>query len=191
MGTPKAALTLGHPGDTFVRRLVRRFTEAGLPDIVIVTGAAAETVQRAAGPVRPPVRFEHNHDWATGQLTSLIAGLRERPGDVVEAAFVTLVDTPLVSASTITRLLAAWRHTRPPIARPSRGDEHGHPVVFDRVLFDRLRAADPRVGAKAVVRAHAQDILNVPVDDAGAFIDIDTPDDYQRTLRELRSVERL
>jgi molybdenum cofactor cytidylyltransferase len=62
---------------------------------------------------------------------------------------------------------------------------HGHPVIFDRRLFDELRACDPRVGAKAVVRGHAASIVNVPVDDAGAFVDIDTPADYQRALEQL------
>lgn len=186
MGTPKGALTLRHPGDTFVSRLVQRFMDAGVPDIVVVTGAAPDAVRRAAGPVRPPVRFEHNERWADGQLTSLHAGLRERPGEVLEAVLMTLVDVPLVSTATISRLLRVWRLQRAPIVRPARGDVHGHPVLFDRALFAELRAADPTVGAKAIVRAHAGAIINVPVDDHGAFVDIDTPDEYHAALRALQ-----
>lgn len=187
MGTPKAALTLHHPGDTFVGRLVLRFVEAGIPDIVIVTGAAVDAVRRAAGRVRPPVRFEHNQRWHDGQVTSIVAGLRPRAGDRLEAALVTLVDTPLVSADTIARVLHTWRVRRAPIVRPARGDHHGHPVLFDQTLFGELEAADVRVGAKAVVRAHAERIVNVPVDDPGAFVDVDTPDEYQDVLRKLVS----
>lgn len=186
MGTPKAALGLAHPGDTFVSRLVQQFIDAGLPDIVVVTGAAPDVVRRAAGRVRPPLRFVHNERWANGQLTSLIAGLQERHGEVLEAVLVTLVDAPLVAAGTIRRVLHTWRVERPPIARPARGDVHGHPVIFDRSLFADLRAADPQVGAKAVVRAHAAQIINVPSDDPGAFVDIDTPEDYQQALRDVR-----
>jgi molybdenum cofactor cytidylyltransferase len=186
MGTPKAGLSLGDPADTFVSRLIRRLIEAGLPDIVVVTGAQPSAVRLAAGRIRPPVRFEHNDNWAEGQLTSLIAGLAERPGDVLEAVLVTLVDAPLVSVATIQRVLETWRACRAPIVRPARGDVHGHPVIFDRSLFEELRAADPQIGAKAVVRAHASAIVNVPVDDAGAFLDIDTPDEYQDALRQLR-----
>ena len=186
MGSPKPALTLSRTGDTFVSRLVARMLEAGLPDIVVVTGAADDAVRGAAGRVRAPVRFIHNARWQEGQLTSLIAGIADRPGDVIEAALVTLVDTPLVSAPTITRVLEVWRRQRALIVRPARGAQHGHPVIFDAALFPQLRAADPRVGAKAVVRAHADAIVNVSIDDAGAFIDIDTPDDYQNVMRELR-----
>ena len=34
-------------------------------------------------------------------------------------------------------------------------------------------------GAKAVLRAHADEIVNVPVDDVGCVLDIDTPADYR------------
>jgi CTP:molybdopterin cytidylyltransferase MocA len=39
------------------------------------------------------------------------------------------------------------------------------------------------VGAKAVVRAHATEILNVAVDDPGAFADVDTPGEYDAAVR--------
>jgi CTP:molybdopterin cytidylyltransferase MocA len=43
-----------------------------------------------------------------------------------------------------------------------------------------LRHADPAHGAKPVVRGHASTTGDVAVDDPGAFIDIDTPEDYER-----------
>jgi molybdenum cofactor cytidylyltransferase len=186
MGRPKAGLPLPGAGETFLSRLLRRMLDARMPDIVVVTGSSADSVRASAGRVRPPVRFAHNDRWAEGQLTSLITGLHDRPGDVVEAALVTLVDVPLVSVSTIELLVATWRRNRAPIVRPARGNVHGHPVIFDRAVFDALRRADPQVGAKAVVRAHANAIANVPVDDEGAFVDIDTPEEYRDALRELR-----
>jgi molybdenum cofactor cytidylyltransferase len=186
MGRPKAGLPLSDGADTFLSRLLRTFTAAGIPDIVVVTGSSPDAVRAAAGRVRHPVRFEYNARWTDGQLTSLLTGLRERPGDVVEAALVMLVDAPLVTPATVARLVKTWREHRAPIVRPARGDEHGHPVLFDRALFGELRAADPTRGAKAVVRAHAAEIVNVPVDDPGAFLDIDTDAEYREALRGLR-----
>jgi CTP:molybdopterin cytidylyltransferase MocA len=55
-------------------------------------------------------------------------------------------------------------------------------VIFDRSVFDDLRSADPNVGAKAVFALHRDRVLNVQVDDPGAFEDIDTPEDYERVL---------
>jgi CTP:molybdopterin cytidylyltransferase MocA len=186
MGRPKAALPLSDDADTFARRLVRALLAAGITDIVVVTGAHPREVAAALGPPDARVRLVHNEDWAGGQLTSLRAALAapSRSGEAapVEAILVALVDTPLVSSQTITAVVEAWRSTRAPIVRPARGDEHGHPVLFDQSLFQELLQADPAVGAKAVVRAHAAAILNVPIDDPGAYVDVDTEDEY-RALR--------
>ena len=95
----------------------------------------------------------------------------------------TLIDVPLVRSHTVAAVLAEWRRTRAPIVRPAHGERHGHPVVFDRAVFADLRAADLNVGAKAVFATYAARIVNVDVNDAGAFIDIDTPEEYQRVMR--------
>jgi len=194
MGSPKAALPLAHGSDTFLARLLRTYVVAGLPEIIVVTGSNAEVVRAAAGPADPRVRFVHNDAWSTGQLSSLAAAVdapvqASRASDrLLEAVMMTLVDVPLVSPDTCRRVLAAWRATRAPIVRPARGDVHGHPVIFDRALFDELRAADREAGAKAVVRAHAGDIVNVPIDDDGAFLDIDTVPEYQAALERWHAV---
>jgi len=185
IGRPKAALPLRHRGDTFLARIIRTLFDAGLPEIVVVTGAAAEVVRQAAGRVDRRVRFAYNAHWEVGQLSSLLAGLSGSAA-LTEAALVTLVDVPLVNASTVRKVVHQWRLSRAPIVRPSNRERHGHPVIFDRTLFEALRAADPNVGAKAVVRAHQDTTVNVPVDDPGAFLDIDTDEEYRAALRQLR-----
>ena len=55
-------------------------------------------------------------------------------------------------------------------------------MIFNRSIFGELRRADPSKGAKSVVRAHAAEEVNVDVDDEGALIDIDTPEDYERFI---------
>lgn len=195
MGRPKAGLPLAHCADTFLARILQTLTAAPLPDIAVVTGAAPDAVHAAAGRIRPPVRFVRNDRWQAGQLASIQAGLGERPGEQLEALLVALVDIPLFSVATVRQVLAAWRATGAPIVRPARGEEHGHPVLFDRALFDALWSADPSVGAKAVVRAHAPHIVNVEVDDEGAFTDVDTVEEYhalrRRVLPEDRAAEVL
>lgn len=182
MGHPKALLPFD-AGDTFVSRLARTFREAGVDDVLVVaaTDGPVEAIRSALAVVPPEPRIVLNPDPSRGQLSSLLTGLGaiDRPG--VDALLVTLVDVPLVGVATVRALLEAYAATRAPIVRPSRRDDsaHGHPVVFDRSVFDALRAADPRTGAKPVVRALEAEIENVPVDDRGAFLDVDTPADYR------------
>ena len=182
MGQPKAALPLGGPGETVLSRGVRAMLAAGVPRVVVIAGAHPGAVRQALPTPDPRVAVVENPAWATGQLSSLLRGLAAVDAPDLEAVLMTLADVPLVAPSTIRRLVDTWRESRAPIVRPARGETHGHPVLFDRRLFAELRAADPAAGAKPVVRAHAGEVVNVPVDDEGAFLDLDTPEDYERAL---------
>jgi len=68
--------------------------------------------------------------------------------------------------------------TRAPIVRPAIGDRHGHPVLFDRSVFDELRRAPLEHGAKVVAHEHADRLINVEVSDTRCLIDVDTPAEY-------------
>jgi molybdenum cofactor cytidylyltransferase len=180
MGRPKAALPLGDQGETVLSRGVASLLSAGVPRVAVVAGAHVDAVQRSLLVRDQAVRIVEHARWRDGQLSSLLCGLDAVDGPDLEALLVTLVDVPLVSPDTTRRLVRAWRDTGAPIVRPARGGEHGHPVLFDRRVFAELRAADPRRGAKLVVHAYADELLNVPVTDEGAFLDLDTPADYER-----------
>lgn len=183
MGQPKAALSLGSGGRTVLSTAVNTLLDAGLPSITVVAGAHADAVRTAWPRPHPRVRIIDHPGWAEGQLSSLVAGLTAVEDPELEAVLVTLVDVPLVTAATVRAVVAAWRTTRAPIVRPVDGRLHGHPVIFDRSVFEELRSADLAVGAKAVFAAHVAEILDVPVSDPGAFEDLDTPEDYRRVLR--------
>lgn len=184
MGTPKALLP-DADGRAFVARIVRTFATAGVDDIIIVTGSQHDAIAAAVTADRPPVapRLVRNPDPSRGQLSSLWTAL-----DVIdpraEGLLMTLVDVPMLRASTIRAVIDAWRTQRAPIVRPAMGDRHGHPVLFDRAIFDELRRAPLSQGAKTVVHAHAHRLINVPVDDPGALVDIDTPGDYDRVMNK-------
>ena len=185
MGSPKAAL-LTPDGATFVGRLVTTLRDAGVDDLVIVTGrhhdAVVESIARDHRSTTP--RIVRNPDPSRGQLSSLLTGMEIVMTPQTDAMLMTLVDVPLVRVSTVTAVIDEWRRTRAPIVRPAIGDRHGHPVIFDRVLFDELRRAPLDAGAKSVVRAHEHEIVNVPVDDEGCVRDVDTPSDYEEMRGE-------
>ncbi len=182
MGRAKALLP-DRDGVPFVVRCARTLNDAGAAPVLVVTrpdthdavaAALAELTTHAA------VSVLVNADPDRGQLSSLQTGL-DAAADA-DGLLVTLVDVPFVSVETVRAVTAAWVRTRAPIVRPSRGDVHGHPVLFDRVAFGALSRAPLDEGAKPVVRGYAAAIVNVPVDDDGAFVDLDTPDDYRGAL---------
>jgi molybdenum cofactor cytidylyltransferase len=181
MGSPKAMLALGER-ETFLSRIIRTFHDARVEEVIVVVGHQAEAIRTSLSTTGVTARFVDNPDYRSGQFSSLVTGLDavERPG--VSAVLVTLVDVPLVTAATVDAVVAHYRRTHAPIVRPTRGIEHGHPVLIARSLFAELRRADPLGGAKPVVRAHASAAGDIAIDDAGAFLDIDTADEYRRVF---------
>lgn len=190
MGQAKAALPFGQTGETVLSRIVSTILAGGVPTVIVVAGAHIDAVRHAMPRHESRARVVEHPGWEQGQLSSLIAGLDAIDEPLLEAVLVTPVDVPLVTPFTVAAVISAWRRTHAPIVRPASpstslrasAQRHGHPVIFDRSVFNDLRAADPQVGAKAVFFTHRDRILNVEVRDAGAFEDIDTPEDYQRIL---------
>ena len=182
MGRAKALLPTNTAGETFVGRIVRTLREGGVDDVLVVAAGEAAAITRALAGERPPPRVAVNDTPDLGQLSSLQAALQvvDRPG--VGGLLVTLVDVPLVSVGTVRALLDAYRRTRAPVVRPVRRGRHGHPVIFDRVVFDELRQVGAGEGAKTVVRAHRAESFDVAVEDDGPFLDIDTRADYERVF---------
>jgi molybdenum cofactor cytidylyltransferase len=181
MGRPKATLPVSD-SHTFLTRIVRTFLDSGVDDVIVVVGHDADAIAASFSESGLPARFVVNREYDRGQLSSLLAGLNviDRPG--VAAVLMTLVDVPLVSSSTVRAVIDAYRRTGVPIVRPTSGDRHGHPLLIDRSVFAALRAADFKSGAKPVVRAYASAIGDIPIEDEGAFTDIDTEEEYRKTI---------
>jgi CTP:molybdopterin cytidylyltransferase MocA len=179
MGRLKATLPLPG-GDTFVTRVVRTLLAGGAHEVVTVLGHQAESVREVLERSGLPTRVAINAAYHDGQLSSLLVGLDALNRDDVEAMLLMLVDVPLVSVRTVSTVLERYRVTHAPIVRPVSGSRHGHPVLIARSLFSLLRAADPREGAKPIVRAHVSPAGDVEVDDEGAFFDVDVPEDLNR-----------
>lgn len=208
MGTPKALLP-DPDGRPFAARLVRTFAAADITGVVIVTGSQHAAIVDAMAADRPPITpaFVTNPQPSLGQVSSLWIGLdaaerlaAPKPhlvrrsaqheggsgegGPGLEGVLVTPVDIPMIRPSTIRLVIETWQRTHAPVVRPAVGARHGHPVLFDRALFDALRRAPLTEGARAVVHANGDRVVDVPVDDEGCLVDVDTPADYEAILRK-------
>jgi molybdenum cofactor cytidylyltransferase len=178
MGRPKSLLPCGGSGLTFVASVLAALREGGVEDAIVVGRAEDDAVRLEVE--THGGRFVENPRPDDGQLSSLVAGLNVADHPGVRGVLVTPVDVPLIEGRTVAALLAAFNTSAAPIVRAAHRGRHGHPVIFSRAVFGDLRRADASVGARAVVRAHADAVVDVEVDDPAALADVDTPEDYQR-----------
>jgi len=183
MGTPKALLKIGE--QTFLRHIVEQLHSARITDIVVVLGAGAEEVRKSLTWFDGKIAL--NSDWQKGQLTSIISGLNKLDPaatgpDEIRGAMICPVDHPLISQSILVDLLQGYWKSHKKIIVPVFRETRGHPVIFSKDLFDEIRHAPADVGARAVVYNHPDDLHEVPVNEEGVIINIDTQEDYKKYI---------
>jgi CTP:molybdopterin cytidylyltransferase MocA len=55
-------------------------------------------------------------------------------------------------------------------------------VIFSKQLFGELLSAPEETGARAVVWAHAGEVLEVPTDEEGVILNLNDPDMLKRAI---------
>lgn len=160
------------------RPLVRMVTEEAIASrarpVVVVIGHDGERVEAAIEGLS--VQRVYNPDFAGGLSTSLKAGLAALPRDV-DGAIVCLGDMPQVRAELIDKLLAAFDPEHGAlVVVPSIEGMRGNPVVWSRRFFPELMALEGDVGARHLIARYPEAVVEVPVTDKAALIDVDTPE---------------
>lgn len=147
--------------------------EAFLPPFV-VTGHRADSVSGALYGL--PHQLVANPDFTSGMASSLKAALAHCGGDT-ELLLVCLGDMPFVQPSTFAALTeTANRLSEAKIFIPTFNGKRGNPVVWHRDMFGALAEIEGDKGGRDVIHANAPLVCEVPVDDPGILIDLDTPE---------------
>ncbi|WP_327035845.1 nucleotidyltransferase family protein [Micromonospora ureilytica] len=171
-GQPKALVELD--GEPLVRRAIRLLRDGGCAPVHVVLGAGADEVPDLPGAV--PVRHDR---WPDGLGSSLLRGLASLPADV-PAAVVVLVDQPLLSPVAVRRVRAAYADGAV-VAVATYAGRPGHPILLGRQTWPLLSgyAVGDR-GARDLLRDRPDLVVEVPCDDVGSPVDVDTPADLLR-----------
>jgi molybdenum cofactor cytidylyltransferase len=159
--------------------LVRFAAEAALASaaqpVVVVTGHAQEAVEAALRGLS--LQFVHNPDFASGVASSLRVGIAALPYDTA-GAIVLLADMPAVTPFLIDRLIVAFA-ARPGLAAaiPVGEGRRGNPVLVSAALFPSVANLEGDEGARRLLATlPSERLIEVPIDDLGATLDVDTPD---------------
>jgi len=168
MGANKPLIEIG--GQPMVVTAAEAALAAGLGPVLVVTGFGAERVEAALPPGVAAVR---NPGWALGLASSLATGIAALPLEA-DGAVILLADMPRIGEAELRRLIAAFRPGA--IVVPVQGGRQGNPKLFARAFFPEILALRGDHGAKAVVAAHLDQVVEIEMDDA-IFADVDTPED--------------
>jgi len=178
MGRPKALLP--YREGTFLEHLIQVTRHSRIGVTRIVLGAGAETIRTAAK--LDPSLVVLNPKWEKGQLSSICAGIRSLDGIDTEGIVLCPVDHPLVSARLVSELVERFYQEKKKIVLPTYKGRRGHPAIFSSALFGELLAAPTDMGARAVVWAHAPDVLEIPTEEEGVVLNLNDPDMLKRAV---------
>lgn len=158
--------------------MLRHAVEAQLASVarpvVVVTGHQQEEV--AAALLGLDVTLVHNPDFASGLASSVKAGLAALP-ESVSGAVVSLGDMPNVTAAVIDRLAQVFaEQSEAKAVVPTLLGQRGNPVLLARALFDEVSQLTGDQGARRLLDAAGEQIVEVPLDDPAIALDIDTPE---------------
>jgi molybdenum cofactor cytidylyltransferase len=176
----RSKLMLDYQGKTFLEHLYEEARDSALSAVKIVLGPNAEQIQLRFPDLAG--KWIVNPDYERGQIFSIQCGLRGVMQDSHDGVMLLLIDHPLVDRQLINQLIDSFKETHRPIILPSYGHRRGHPVLFSKALFEELLSASLDQGASAVVRRHENEIFHVAVGNPGVLVDIDTPEDYERSV---------
>ena len=175
LGGPKVEVVLG--GQTLVARATSVLLGAGLPDVVVITGASSPVVPIPAVVVSNP-RF------ADGMGSSLRCGLQAAIERGADAVLVTLVDQPGIGIPAVTAILDAYRGGSR-IAQATFDGRRGHPVLIGAEHFEEAASvAQGDAGARKLLGRAAEEGWLTLVDCEGDDRDLDTPSDLERWMTQ-------
>jgi molybdenum cofactor cytidylyltransferase len=170
-------------GKPLVRIAAEQALASRASPVIVVSGHERERVEAALKGL--PVRIVHNPHYAEGLGTSLKAGIGAVPADA-DGAIVCLGDMPQVSAALIDRLIAAFDPERGAlVVVPSIDGRRGNPVVWSRRFFQDLTQIQGDIGARHLIGAYVEAVVEVPVADDAALTDVDTPESLSAVKAEI------
>lgn len=180
MKTLKQVLPLN--GVPAIVQAVKSLQDGGLHDIRVVVGYKSEQLIPLLQNLNVTILI--NEHYAEGMFTSIQTGVANLPPQT-KGFFLLLADTPIISAETIPSLINAFQN-QSEIVYPCYQEERGHPPLISARYIPDILSWKEEGGLRAVLNRFEDYAINVPVNDRGILLDMDTPSDYLRLCKFCR-----
>ena len=175
MGQPKMLLPWG--STTVLGQVISTFKEAGIEDVLVITGGAKDQVDRIVN--HYGARSVFNNQFAGGEmLSSLQLGLDAQLGKM-QATLIALGDQPQVQEKTLRLICERFMQQKSNLIVPSFHKRRGHPWLVERSLWRKLLEMRSPQSPRDFLNEHAHEIDYIVVDTPSILADLDTPEDYQ------------
>jgi molybdenum cofactor cytidylyltransferase len=161
-------------GKPLLRHAVEAQLASSASPVIVVTGHQHEAVAQVLAGL--DVQLVHNPDFASGLAGSVKAGLAALP-KAVSGVVVSLGDMPNVTGGVIDRLAQVFAESAEALAVvPTLLGQRGNPVLLSRALFAEVAKLEGDQGARRLLDAAGDALVEVPLEDPAIALDVDTPE---------------
>lgn len=173
MGSFKPALQIGDK--TVIARLITSFQDAGITDIVVVSGHNREILHSLIAGF--DVTESYNENFPQGMFTSIQVGVK-KTDKALRGFFLIPVDCPLLERETINALVRETKDDSS-FAVPCFRGKKGHPLYIPMKYRDEILSYDGTGGLKGITDKYDHLITRVETGRESTVLDMDTPAAYE------------
>jgi molybdenum cofactor cytidylyltransferase len=184
LGTPKQLML--YDGQTLLQHSLQVAGSSIAHPVVVVLGAHADTIKRDID--SGDAHIVVNATWQEGMASSIRYGINAlvRINPFAEGAVLMVCDQPFVTASLLNDLITARQLSGNPIITCSYAGTFGPPTLFHKSIFPELLQLKGDVGARSILRQHANEVEVISFPEGS--LDIDTKEDYQKLSKGNREL---
>jgi molybdenum cofactor cytidylyltransferase len=179
MGAQK--LLLEFAGTTVIGHIADQLLNSTIDEICVVVGDQGGRIAEELTARNVSIVANPNPD--EGMLSSVRCGLKAFGPDC-SAVLIALGDQPTISTSLVDRMIHAFADAKKGIIVPVHDSRRGHPLLFSAKYRDEILTHYDDVGLRGLLRAHQDDIAELPVDSDSVLLDMDYPEDYDRIVKK-------
>ena len=167
-------------GSTLIENVVKSAVSSKADEVVVVLGYEAQRIKEVLKNFN--CKFVFNQDFKSGQSSSVKVGVRFVM-EYADAVMILPGDVALITSRPINMVIEEYEKSKNPIIVASYQSRAGHPILFDRSLFNEIMEINEEtMGLKAIINRHKDIIKKVDVGSDEVLIDIDTEEDFKKYI---------
>ena len=174
-------LLLPFKGKTVIVTVVEHLVNAGIEEIIVVTGNHAEQVKNLLKHL--DVKVIYNEDFKKGMTSSIKKGVLGVKGN---SYMICLGDMPFITNEEYLQIRTFFekqRHLNDAcICIPTYKNKKGNPVVFSSFFKSEIFKHTNMEGCKGIIAGNQQNVYKLEMKAANILKDIDTADNYSKAV---------
>ncbi len=172
-------------GVPIIRGVALAAVNSKVDEVIVVLGYETEKVRDAIANLS--CRVAINRDYELGQCSSLKTGMNE-VNENTQAVLILPGDLAKIDSTSINRVVDSYNLHGGCILCAAHSGKLGHPILLSRELFSEIQQiTEEKLGLKAVVSNHRNEIRLVETDSDNALLDIDYPYELNKLTRAARA----